>query len=413
MAILENKGGAASLPKNGEDVRLIRDTVRSVMEQFGPRLAGTPACLGAARVLGELMGEACDRSWLQPFPLHPGSFWRIPAAAALGFILAFLFHLPGWNLISLLVLSAGFLYALVHFIFLGDLFDGLFAKKEGLNVAAVIEPVRKAQRQILLCAHHDSALRCRFLEKRQILYPFRMIPAMVLYGLTTASFGVMQLPAPAVQAALKAAVPYLMALGLWFILPFFFFYRAEASPGAGDNLLGSAILVRMTQLFGRGGKRPASTRLILVSHDGEEIGMRGARAFLRKHRQLLDSCPLTVVNIDSLHRLEDLTLLESDRNGLVPLSAGLNRKLKDVFQTEGLAVKGKKLPLGGGGTDAAVYAAAGYDAASLIGISTALIRRGLVYHTRLDDEAHLDSRIIEGALIGLCRTVQVLDQPGS
>ncbi len=393
-----------------EDNCGITESVDHLIERFGPRLAGTPGCLGAAVELEERFGKECDRSWLQKFHIHPDSFWCIPGVTAFGFLLATGLYVMNREMLALMILLAGFIYTLVHYIFLNGLFDRLFQQKEGLNVAGVIEPNGEVERQILLCAHHDSAKRCRFLEECQVLYPFRLIAAMMLYTLNTSAFILMVLPLPGVHAFLKEIMPFSLAVGVIFITPFFFFYRSEGTPGAGDNLLGSVILIRLAHLFGKNGKRLDTTRLILVSHDGEEIGMRGAHFFLREHRELLDSSPLTVINIDSLHHFDDLTLLETDRNGWVSLSGDLNRKLKKEWKRMGLDVKLKKLPLGGGGTDAAVYAAAGYETASLIGISTSLVRNGLVYHTRMDDVEHLDGSIIRAALRGLSRAICVLDK---
>jgi hypothetical protein len=271
-----------------------------------------------------------------------------------------------------------------------------------MNVAGVTEPEKEAKRQLLICAHHDSALRCRFMERFQVLYPFRMIPAMLLYLMTTAAF--LLLPFPALQAYLNRLIPLLLLVGSVFILPFFFFYRCMGTPGAGDNLLASVLLVKTAGMLRERFGRLNDTRIIWVSHDGEEVGMRGAHAFLAGHRDLLSALPTRVINLDSLHCLEDLTLLASDRNGTVELSPGWNRELTKLWGKIGHQPALRALPPGGGGTDAAVYAAWGLPTASLIGLSTDFIRRNMVYHTADDDVAHLDDRIIR-AVLDMLQTV--------
>ena len=69
----------------------------------------------------------------------------------------------------------------------------------------------------------------------------------------------------------------------------------------------------------------------------------------------------------------------------------------------GYNVPQKHLPFGGGGTDASAYAAQGFLATSLIGLSTDMIRTGLVYHTVRDTADNLDEKAIGAALDSLVK----------
>jgi len=394
-----------------ETVNEIKTLVDGFILRYGPRLAGTKSCLEAASELKEHLGAVCDRAWLQSFKMHPDSFWSIPIITATAFGLSGLIYLLGIDsLFSLLLLLTGFLFALIHFIFLGKLLDPIFPVRQGMNVIAIKEPAREIKKQIVICAHHDSALRCRFLERWQILYPFRMIPAMFFYILMTMVLGLMQLPFPGIHTTVKPMIVILFLSGSLFVLPFFFFYRRKGTPGAGDNMLGSVLLCKMASILCQSQHALESARLIFVSHDGEEVGMRGAEAFLRENKELLNSYPLAVINVDSLHNYRDLTLLSSDRNGTVKLSVSLNTALAELWNKMGHSVRIRPLPPGGGGTDAAVYAAAGLRSVSLVGISTDFIRRDLVYHTKWDDVSHLDDRIIKAALDMILSAVLAYDQ---
>lgn len=389
----------------------VTERIGVFLKRFGPRMAGTQAALDCAHEVKQALDEYCDRSFLQSFSMHPASFWSIPPLTAAGFTISgLLFLLQAGPMASLIPIGLGFVYSTVHFIFLGRLFDPLFPQKQGLNVVGVMEPREKPRQQIVICAHHDSARRCRFMENRQTLYPFRMIPAMLIFVLTTFGLFLGSLPISGMWPILQGIIFWLFLSGFFFIVPFFFFYRRTGSPGAGDNLLGVMLLIETARQLRNRSAALRSTRLILVSHDGEEIGMRGARAFVAGHRTLLDSCPTVVLNIDSLHRLEDLILLKSDRNGTLALSAGLRERLRSLWQGSGYRVKSRSLPLGGGGTDAAVYADAGFPSASLIGISTDFVRSGLVYHTILDDRDHLDLRIIPVVLDMIARVLAAWDR---
>ncbi len=68
-----------------------------------------------------------------------------------------------------------------------------------------------------------------------------------------------------------------------------FFVGSRGTPGAGDTLIASVMALKSAELFGRHGKkrRPglANTRLVFLSFDAEEAGLRGARAYVKRHRE--------------------------------------------------------------------------------------------------------------------------------
>jgi len=64
----------------------------------------------------------------------------------------------------------------------------------------------------------------------------------------------------------------------------------------------------------------------------------------------------------------------------------------------GYSLKEMALPPGGGGTDAAAFARLGVEATTIIGISTAFIGNGLVYHTPHDTVDAIEPEAVEAVL---------------
>jgi putative aminopeptidase FrvX len=192
---------------------------------------------------------------------------------------------------------------------------------------------------------------------------------------------------------------WLLILGLAAVAPMYGFMSRRGSPGASDNLIGCAIALQAAKAL-RGELR--STRLIVLFADGEEVGQKGARAFIRRNGKLLRDIPTSVINIDTIVDERDLTILDRDRNGLTPLSAGIAGGLKDVAADLGHRFAVKSMPLGGGGTDAGQFARAGIEAASIVGIPMDAFRGEILFHTSEDTPDRI-SRAAVAATIDVVR----------
>ncbi len=300
---------------------------------------------------------------------------------------------------SAAVLTLGTAYFFNEFVVLGHFFDRFFKKRTGANVIGIVEPQSDVRQQIIVSSHHDSTPVCNFLEKRQSLYAFRLVLPMVFHLLANAaallaSVGIGSDPAgQRVFAVLKIIV----LAGGAFVVPLFWYFGRGASPGAGDNLVSSVMLVKLAELFKAGGRDTAlrHTRLVFLSADGEECGQRGSLHYAKTHEAELRGIETFVFNVDSLYRVRDLAFLTTDTNGLVRLSEPWTAESLRVSDELGYAVKAIRLPFGGGGTDAGRFARIGVKAASLIGMSTRLIRKDIVYHTSRDTVENIEPEAVE------------------
>jgi len=182
------------------------------------------------------------------------------------------------------------------------------------------------------------------------------------------------------------------------MVPLFWYNNRKGSPGAGDNLISSVIGIKVAEIIKKNFNSFAHTRIIVLSSDGEEIGLKGIQAFINQNGDLLNECKTFVLNIDSIFKYKDLSLLTSDRNGTIKLSNQLVNEIIDISNQLGYNVQKKKLPFGGGGTDAAHFAKVGIESTSLIGISTNMIRDGLYYHSANDIVENLDPVAVEATI---------------
>jgi hypothetical protein len=389
---------------NSTDVQEALYFTERVVRQCGPRLTGTPACKNAALMVADELKRHCDQIKIEEFDVSPAAFRSLLKAAAVIYTLsAILLYFD-----CLLVASVGFL--LVAFLVVGQiffywqLFEPFCKKARGYNVFGIMEPAGEAKQQIIISGHHDSAHVFTFLKCCQKLYALRIIPAMLavlaapVFSLIWVYFRYLMGGTPAFAVHFQ----YGVLLSLIFVTPMYFFMSKEITPGAGDNMVATAMAIKLAQLF-RQAREDGSdilrhTRLILLSTDAEEAGLRGARAFARRHREELLAVPTYNFNIDSIYNLKELQFLTTDINSTIRLSREMATQCKNIAAELGYATRLFAITPGGGGTDAAEFARIGVHATTLIGMPTNLIRDGLVYHTVNDTVEHIEPAAIEASL---------------
>ena len=272
--------------------------------------------------------------------------------------------------------------------------------KKGHNVVGKVEPGGEVKRQIILCGHHDSARVCNFLEKNQKLYAFRLILPVIFYSaliIFTVLFILFDASALQWKEFIISAKIISFA-GYFFILPMFFYHSRKVSFGAGDNLICSVMSAKIPEIIKNAHGQLKHTRIIFLSTDGEEIGQKGAQAYIRKHKNELKDTKTYVFNMDSIYTVQDLALLKTEINGTKKLNMRLIEETSELSEKIGHRIKTKPIPFIGGGTDAGQFARAGIDAVSLIGISTDLVRKNLTNHTSKDTLEYIDPEAIEIAL---------------
>jgi aminopeptidase YwaD len=378
---------------------------RSILQKHRYRIAGTEECRRAADEIADRFRESCDDVREEDFLLHPKALWYVGRAIAVIYLIAAALMILGGAFLyaGAILCLLGLAYGLVQYVFYGRFFDRFFKSAGGRNVVGSLEPRGGATRQVILVGHHDSPYIFSFLERLQILAFFRFLLAMLAFiwlcGYTVAAS--LQQGLSGVRTAPSGLPLWITAAGLPFALQLFIMMSRDPSPGAGDNLNASSMLAALGRYFRAEREKGAPlerTRIVLLSTDGEEIGQRGAIQYVRSHRAELRAISTFVLNIDSVYRLENLKVLTRDRNFFLKLSASMAADIGNVAGAQGLALKRGPIPFGGGGTDAAAFAAAGIEAASLIGMPTGFFSEDHLYHTSKDTVDRIEPAAVAAVL---------------
>jgi Zn-dependent M28 family amino/carboxypeptidase len=186
------------------------------------------------------------------------------------------------------------------------------------------------------------------------------------------------------------------------VLPFLFMTTNQASPAAGDDMMGVAIAAGIGKLFGDTKKAGSNllkhTRLIILSFDAEECGLRGSRAWVKRHLAELKATKTFAFNMDPMYKFKYLEFYEADLSSSVKLSREMAQECVDI--AAGLGYKAYIAPpRKGAATDASSYGMAGIEATNLHGMSSKESDlAGWVYHTSKDISKYIEPEVVEAAL---------------
>jgi aminopeptidase YwaD len=366
-----------------------------VVTGFPGRLAGSASCQAAAAQIRERYATACDEGSVQAetFRFHPQAFIGYLPVLAVLYLAAVVLVFLGQPPLAVLVLTAALAIFSCQGLLYLRVFDVLFRAATGTNVHGRIEPEGEVRQQVIVAGHHDAAPVFRYFAEAPRWYP-------LIVGIGFGCFAIAL--AEAAYMAVTATRPLWMcvalAVGTIGVIPIYRFFTGEISPGAGDNLIATALAGEIARHFSdrkKAGQGLKHTRLICLSADAEECGLRGSGAWVRAHRQELLAFKSYVLCLDTLYWPDQLHVIEKDLNGLLALSTSLARELDQIAKERGVGSHVARMPFGAGATDAASFSRAGIEAASLIACEVSYdLPSHFVYHTPRDTTDAIDPRAL-------------------
>jgi aminopeptidase YwaD len=389
-------------------INITRDNVSNVLsftdevvKNYPRRLIGTPSCNQAGERIATEFAKHCDPGTVkrEEFACHPKSFLKYirPAVAVYGVSTLAAFLKRPW--VAIAGLSSVFTVFISQFMFYKKLFDPFFPEEKGYNISGVIEPTGEVKQQIILCGHHDAAYVFHYMDLSPRLYPLLLVAGIlpfVLSLLYTLSVAFTRLN----LGWLKRLVCFTSAG----VVPLWWFTTDAVSPGAGDNMIATALANEATKLFADQKKAGQNllkhTRIICLSVDGEECGLRGSMAFAKRHAQELKDIKTYAFCMDTLYHADKLLFFDNDLNLTVDCSRAMAQELTDIATALGYKAKIDHMPWGGGSTDAASFAKEGIEATCLLAFELDITKldTDLVYHTPRDTADAIEPAVVEQAL---------------
>ena len=373
---------------------------QQLIDKHGARRAGTKASLDCADDLYQDALTFADTAHKEDFHVFRGAFLGWIRLLVFNYALSLVLLWLDLPLYAALLAFLSILVLLVQFVLYLPLLDRFYPKRQARNVYGMIEPEQPVETQVVVSGHHDSARIFNFYLHQPGLYNLRTTGSIALVVvLMTLSLVLHFVPVPApwpLVLRISASAGFLLVGQMWL------FASRKGTPGAGDNLVASVMAWQLGRYYKtrkKAGHGLQSTRLIFMSFDAEEEGLRGARAYAKAHARDFERYPTYLLNADCLYDEKDLFFLTSDINNTVKLSDTLAQELADIAKSLGMPAKTQPLAFLTGGTDAAELAKKGAKATTAIGMPWTNAARNAVYHTPEDTLDKVSPNLVEKMLL--------------
>lgn len=397
-----------SIKITGEQVRNALNFTDYVVKSCGKRLVGSEGDKKAMLMLKEEYSKHCDEGSMkiEEFECHPNSFLGYIKISVLLYILAsiLLFFYPKLVIISFIGYFFAFFMFLSQFLLYWEVFDLFFKKKRGFNVYGSIEPEKEVKQRIIISGHHDAPYTFTFIQNKCELYGILIIAALIplVIGLLMSLIWWILLIVNGTNPKFALFIQIFQLCGIATIIPMSVFITKKVSPGAGDNIIACAMGIEIAKTFGNAKKKNTNllkhTQLTFISFDAEESGLRGARAYVKRHYDELHAISTYDFNIDGIYELKNMKFFNRDINMTRSLSDELAKECQGIAKDLGYDLPVIGLPIGGGGTDAAEFSKRGIKSTTLIALATNIIRHNLVYHTSDDNVNRIEPKAVEVGL---------------
>lgn len=368
------------------------------------RLTGSKACLECGDYLKAQMATFCDSVKTQEFKVRPGAFLGYIRINIVLYFLSLVSLLLGQLVMATILGSLALLISVLQFFVYWEFVDFLFPLKKGKNVIGQIEPSGKVKQQIIISAHHDSAHIFNFLANEPENYNKKVMGGMMaLFALPIFTWILLGLNLLGWQwAPLYWGLTTILIIMSFRVYRLWFFYDAKnGTPGAGDNMVCTALAMEIGKYFAARkakGHPLRHTRVVIASWDAEEAGLRGARAYVKAHKKELLATKTYNFNLECMYDHQELGFLASDLNSFVALSKPMAEECVQVAQSLGYDMPTTVFPFLAGGTDSAEFAKIGVESTCLAAMSWTTRGENPAYHTLRDTIDAVDAEAVRRSI---------------
>lgn len=390
--------------------------VKRVCKEIGPRESGEESERKAQAYVAESMKNVADTVETEDFELHPKAFmgWVLVdvvlmVLSAVMLILSRFDAVPELSTvlnIAALVLSVlSIAFAVGEFLLYKPMLDPFFPKRRSCNVVCTRKAAGETKRRIIFSGHIDSAYEWYFTH----LGGGKLLTTMIALGIGAMVLNLIldivslfELPQGLHIAVLVLAFVSLVPI----LLCILFVNWKRVVPGANDNLTGVFASMAVLRYMAANDIRFQNTEVVAVSMGCEEAGLRGAKAFAKKHADA-DDVETVFVATDTLRDFDYMGVYNRDMTGTVRLDAKAAAMVKKASEIAGYNLDYANVFFGS--SDAAAIQQGGMKAVALAAMDPAPAR---YYHTRGDTADNLDPKTVEAGIDILLETAFLFGSEG-
>ncbi|MDR0531568.1 MAG: M28 family peptidase [Oscillospiraceae bacterium] len=401
------------------------DGIRHVCATYKKRLPGSQSERDAQEYFKKELEGYADEVVMEDFSLHPGAFMGfIPIAAVFLLVAVACFLFSNGNTVvavvgAILPLLATLMF-LFEFLFYRNFVDFLFPKRISRNVYAVRKASGETKRRIIFGGHTDAANEWTYSwlgEKTALAVAIAGgVCAMFLGLIANIGNAVYTLRLNAVGLSfdkwhggwLVWSILLLLSVPFAIMIAFFINYKIVVD-GANDNLSANYIAMAVLKEMQEGDERFEHTEVACLLTGAEEAGLRGAKAFAKKHQKEFKEpgVETVFVALDTMREIEELRVCNFGCTGTVQNDKAVGQLIHEAGLACGLDIPPSELYPGA--VDAEAFSMYGLRANGFTGVSHDAKR---YYHTRQDTPDNMNEDCLAVSL-NICKAAaRIFDEKG-
>lgn len=389
--------------------------VKKVCAEIGPRESGEESERKAQSYVAQSMKNVCDSVEIEDFEVHPKAFMSwvvIDVVLMLASIICLLLKQfnafeganTGLGIAAAALTVVSVILMVGEFLLYKEMLDPFFPKRQSCNVVCTRKASGETKKRIVFAGHIDSAYEWYFTHLGGGKFLIRMIALSIgSIGLNlvldiVSFFNVPHwLDIVIIVLAFVTAVPIAACS--------FFVNWKLVVPGANDNLTGVFASMAVIRYMEANDIRFEHTDVVAVSTGCEECGLRGARAYAKKHAN--DGVETVAIAVDTLKDYDYMGIYNKDMSGTVTLDRQVCAMVKKASENAGLNLPYSKVYFGS--SDAAAIQQSGIRASALAAMDPT---PASYYHTRDDKPDILEPKTVEASINVLLETAFLYDSEG-
>ena len=378
--------------------------IKKICKEIGPRIAGSDAEHAAHKYVAEEMKTCCDEVEIEEFKLAPEAFmsWvRIDGALIL---IGVLFSFLGLPAVSIALTAVALVLLFCEFLMYWEFYDFLFKKKLSHNTVGVRKASGETKQRIVFSGHVDSSHEWTYTRLGGKILLF----AVGGYGIASMLYllvsSIIAIAKPETYEIIKwtqlACVPGAIAV-------MFFVNFKITVEGANDNLTGTMASVAIMKYLEDNNIRFENTEVVALATGAEESGLRGSRAYTKKHLDELKAIPTAFIGLETFRDYESMAIYARDMTGTVKMDSRVCSLVKKGGELAGVDLPYSSVYVGA--SDGAAVQKLGVPAVTLASMDPGPPR---YYHTIGDTADNMNMKTIEKCLDIALQTLFVFEEQG-